>query len=115
MLAKIRFLNLKKIAIFIGLILAIGIWILNESAETRSYSKFIKREYRGRVYDIQFRPNRAGCPDALVGDKWIQFVMEEQKIFKSLKIGDSLVKVKGDDKIRIYKRDIFNNLKVNVY
>jgi hypothetical protein len=68
-------------------------------------SDFLGRHYSGVIKDIIKRPLRRGCPDVLIGNEWVLFILDEQKVFEHIQIGDSIVKQAGSEKIVIYKKD----------
>lgn len=95
----------KGIIIVVVIALSIWFWIFMEGIGERRYNDFIQKEYSGVIKEIVFRAGRAGCPDVLIDSNWVIFTIEEQKVFDKIQVNDSIVKIKGGNKIIIYRRD----------
>ncbi len=70
----------------------------------------MNREYQGTIMEIKWLQYRRGCPDILVNGNWVELTYDEQFLFKNIKVGDSIVKRSGSDRVLIFRRDPSNNL-----
>ncbi|MFM8911577.1 MAG: hypothetical protein ACKOE6_01510 [Flammeovirgaceae bacterium] len=105
-----------KIGFFVVLV-GVLIWLSNllNKVPERMYDEFINKEYHGVIQDIRFVQSHRGYPDILLQDKWILLTPTEQILFDQIKIGDSIVKYSGSNKIMIYESDSSSKWKVTEF
>jgi hypothetical protein len=83
-----------------------------EKGGERERKEFIAREYIGVIKDIRHIEYHRGNPDILISNEWVFLTLDEQLIFDEIKVGDSIVKKGGSEKIVIYRRDSLDNVRV---
>lgn len=103
--------------LLVFLVAALAIWLVTflEKGEERRRAAFIAREYNGVIKDIRYIEYHRGCPDILIRNEWVFLTMDEQLIFKKIKVGDSIIKQSGNEKIAIYRKDSLNTLTLTEY
>ena len=92
-----------KIGFFLVLVGSL-VWLTNflNGASDRMYDDFLGKEYNGVIQEIRYIQSHRGFPDILIDGKWIFLSSTEQILFDEIKIGDSIVKNSGSNKIRLF-------------
>lgn len=97
----------KKVIVlfsFVGVI-SIAIVCFLETIESRAFSEYKETSYSGVIREIRYTYMHKGSPDVNLNGEWIIVDLNDSRLFKSLSVGDSIVKLKGDGFASLYRFD----------
>jgi len=71
----------------------------------KSHSSYVDSGFSYKIQEIEFRPGNHGVPFVKVDTGWYLLRHnEELQMVPYMHVGDSVVKLPGEDKIRVFRR-----------
>jgi hypothetical protein len=96
----------KSTSLIIAIVLfSLIFWYYLETIPQRLKAKYRDQNYSGIIKEIKRTQRHRGSPDINLDGNWVIVNLNDSKLFKHLSIGDSIVKLKGEEFTSLYRID----------